>query len=91
MKRADALARIHKNLPKIKAQAAPFVTSMEDRWEDEELHIAVLALGQHFAGRVNVLDEAVHIEVQMPAVLGFFRKQLKTRITRHAPKLIAKG
>jgi hypothetical protein len=88
--RAGVLARIRGNVPMIKARAAPFVSSIEERWEGDELTFAVAALGQQVAGRVAVDAEVVRIEVDLPWMMAAIAGQVRRRVGAEAAKLLAK-
>jgi hypothetical protein len=89
--RAEALARIRANEEKAAEQVRPFVSALEHHWEGDELHVAVKALAQSFAGRVNVEDEVVRIEVVLPPMFGWIGGRVRQIVTQHAPRLLTKG
>jgi hypothetical protein len=89
--RAEVLARMRAHLPAIKARTAPFVTSMDERWEGDELVFAVAALGQRVDGRVAVDEEVVHIEIELPWAIAAIAGPLRRRVAHEATKLLARS
>jgi hypothetical protein len=88
--RGDILARLRTHLPQIKAKAAPYVSSIEDRWEGDELAFAVAAAGQRIAGRLRVEEEVVRLEIELPAILAAVAGPVRRRIEAEAVKLLAR-
>jgi hypothetical protein len=86
--RAEAAARIRSNADKVAAQAKPFVSSIEDRWEGDVLHVTVGALGRSFTGRAEPLENAVKIEVDMPPMFGWLKGRVRKVLNRHGPRLL---
>jgi putative polyhydroxyalkanoate system protein len=58
------------------------VVSFQEHWEGDQLHFEGGGLGQTIRGRLHVLDDAVQIEIELPALLaaiaGRISSQLKT-------------
>ncbi|HVV93812.1 MAG TPA: polyhydroxyalkanoic acid system family protein [Hyphomicrobiales bacterium] len=88
MTRAEALVRIRSNFDKAAEQAKPYVTSIEDQWEGDVLNVKVAALGRDFTGRVEALEDAVKIEVDLPHMFGWLKGRVRKVLTRHAPRLL---
>ena len=61
------------------------VVSFQEHWDGDQLHFQGGGLGQTIRGRLEVLDNAVRIEVELPAILSAIADrisgQLKT-VTR---------
>ena len=64
--RAEARARVASGLGQVKGQLAGFVTAIEDRWDGDRMDFRLTAMGQAVSGVIEVLDEAVRIEVHLP-------------------------
>jgi hypothetical protein len=83
--------RLRTGLGQMRAQITPYVASIEDEWTDDNtLAFRVRALAQTVTGRIEVLDDAVRVEVLLPAMLSFVGKALGGRIRQQATLLLEK-
>jgi uncharacterized protein YfaT (DUF1175 family) len=86
----QAKERIESNLGQIRAQIAPYVTSIEDRWIGDRLEISVVALGQAVTGDIEVFDEFVRVEIYLPGLLGYVAGLVAAPIRDAGTKLLEK-
>jgi Putative polyhydroxyalkanoic acid system protein (PHA_gran_rgn) len=83
--------RLRTGLGQIRAQITPHVASVEDEWTDDNtLAFRVRALAQTVTGRIEVLDDAVRVEVLLPGMLSFVGKVLGGRIRKQATLMLEK-
>jgi hypothetical protein len=50
----------------------------------------MIALGQRVAGHIDVLEEVVRVELQLPGVLGWLGERLGRRIEKQAALMLEK-
>lgn len=88
--RAEARRRLEGGFGKIREQILGNAMAVEERWEGDRLHFRLAALGQAVAGRLDVLDETVRIEVDLPWILASIAGSLRGRIEKQGQLLLGK-
>ncbi|MCK0129352.1 polyhydroxyalkanoic acid system family protein [Erythrobacter sp. F6033] len=67
----------------------PGMATIETSWSDEDqMDLLVTAAGQRIKGAVEVYDDEVVIEMNLPAMLGFLRGTLESAVRTQATKLL---
>nr|WP_298931096.1 polyhydroxyalkanoic acid system family protein [uncultured Erythrobacter sp.] len=67
----------------------PGMATIETSWSDEDqMDLLVTAAGQRIKGAVEVYDDEVVIEMNLPAMLGFLRGTLEHAVRTQATKLL---
>jgi hypothetical protein len=85
--REAARARIAGGVGKL-ADMIPGGRTVEQRWEGDTMHFGVSAMGQKVACRLDVFDDKVHAEVDLPPMLALFAGKVKDKLLTVAPKLL---
>ena len=88
--RQEAKRRIQDGLGQIRSQLASFATSVEDSWDGDRMDFRVAAVGQTVTGRIEVLDQSVRVEIELPWVLSMLAKKIQGRIQQQAMLLLEK-
>jgi len=87
--RAEARARVEASVGRFKHQlAGAGVGNMQHAWADDRLQFRARALGQTITGRVDVNDDNLKIEVDLPGLLGVIADKIAGKIRRQAPLLL---
>jgi hypothetical protein len=90
LSRREAKARIEGGMGQVRRQLAPVVSSIEDRWTEDRMEFRLTALGQNVAGRIDVMDEAVQVEVDLPWMLRLLGETLQKRIGKQGKLMLEK-
>ncbi|ATY33580.1 polyhydroxyalkanoic acid system family protein [Sphingomonas psychrotolerans] len=85
--RAAARARIAGGVGRI-TEIVPGGGHVEQRWEGDTLHFTVSAMGQKVSSRLDVLDDKVHAEVDLPPMLALFASKIREKLTEKGTKLL---
>ncbi|HVG82475.1 MAG TPA: polyhydroxyalkanoic acid system family protein [Methylomirabilota bacterium] len=86
----EAKRRLQNGVGQMRAQLAPLTSSLDHQWMDDRLSFHMVALGQRIAGHIDVLEEAVRVELQLPGVLGWLGEKIGRRIQRQASLMLDK-
>jgi hypothetical protein len=86
----QAKERIQSGLGQIRAQIAPYVTSMDDRWAGDRLGFNVVAMGQAVTGGIEVFEDFVRVEILLPGILGFVARLVTGPVRDAGTKLLEK-
>ena len=84
---AEARRRVEANLGTLGGKL-PAGATVSPAWEDDRLRLGVGLLGQHFAAMLDILDDRVRIEVQLPPALAFFRQAIETGLRQSGAALL---
>ena len=92
--KSEARERLRSGFGRIRSQLqSQFVgklASIEDRWIEDRMEFRATALGQAVTGRLDVLDDAVKVEVDLPWLLAALAKTLRARIRQEGTRLLEK-
>lgn len=86
--RQEAKRRLADGLGQVKGHLSAVASSIEDHWTDDRLDFRMVAVGQTVAGRIEVLDDRVDVEVELPWALGLLANKIKDRIQRQGTLLL---
>ena len=86
----EARQRLQKGFSRIRDQFGLGASTFEERWEANRLHFRVGALGQTVAGRVDVMDKSVRIELDLPWALAILAEKLQGRVKSAGTLLLEK-
>lgn len=90
LSRAEARTRIEASFGKLRDQAVGGMVKFEDVWTGDRLDFRARMLGQSVVGRLDVLDEAVHVEIDLPGFLASIANKVKGKIAQGGQILLAK-
>jgi hypothetical protein len=88
--RAEARRRIESGFTKVIGQLPGSGGSAGERWDGDTMTFNVAAMGQRVTGVVDVLDDAVTMEIQLPGVLGMIASGLQDRLQKVGQLLLTK-
>jgi hypothetical protein len=64
--------------------------TIQDRWEGDQLQFEGSGLGQKLAGRLDVRDDAVQIEIDLPDILAAIADKIAGSLRSEGQKLLEK-
>ena len=88
--RAEARRRIETGFAKLVAQLPGSAGTCRERWDGDQLTFSVRAMGQSVSGIVQVLDAAVTMELELPAVLGLVASSLQGHLQKAGQLLLTR-
>ena len=86
--RDGAKRRIDESLGQIRAEVAPYVKTLDYAWQDYTLDFRVVALMQTIAGRIEVYEDFVRIDLELPRLLHLFARSIQGQIQNRAAALL---
>jgi nitric oxide reductase large subunit len=63
--------------------------AVQERWDGDSLHFTVTAMGQTVASRLDLHEDRVHAEVDLPPFLALFANKIREKLLKEAPKLLS--
>jgi hypothetical protein len=86
--RDGAKRRIDDSLAQIRAEVAPYVKTLDYTWQDYSLDFRVVALMQTITGRIEVYEDFVRIDLELPRLLHAIARTLQGQIQNRAAALL---
>lgn len=86
----EAVRRLKEGLARTGGQLGPLIAIEEDTWEGDTLRFRMRALGQTAAASIEVLEDALRIEVSLPWLLAKAAKRLLPILGKEATLLLEK-
>jgi hypothetical protein len=80
--------RLEDGVRHLRTQYASQIASVEENWTGDHMDFKVNALGQSLTGRLDVLAEAVKVEIDLPWLLAAFAEKIKGEIEQRGRKLL---
>ena len=88
--RAEATRRLQGCMSSVKSQFGDKVASIHETWSGDRMDFRVGAMGQNVSGHLEVMEEQVRVEVQLPWILAMIAEKAKTFIQKQGTLLLEK-
>lgn len=62
--------------------------TVDERWEGDSLFFTLTAMGQRIASRLDLHEDRVHAEVDLPPMLALFANKIREKLTKDGPRLL---
>jgi hypothetical protein len=74
----------------MRSHLAGVATSIDEEWQGDTLVFRVVALAQTITGRIEVLDDSVEVEVDLPWMLAMLAEKIKGRVRHQGALMLTK-
>jgi putative polyhydroxyalkanoate system protein len=88
--REAARVRIEQSFAKLRDQALGGMVKFDDVWTGDRLDFRAKMLGQTVVGRLDVLENSVHVEMDLPTLLAALAGKIKGQIAKGGQVLLEK-
>lgn len=88
--KVEAVRRVKEGFARTKGRLAPMIATEQETWEGDTLRFCLRALGQTAAASIEVLDDALRIQVSLPWLLAKAAKRLLPILRKEARLLLEK-
>lgn len=88
--KVEAVRRIKETFARTSGNLGPMIAMEEETWEGDTLRFRMRALGQTAAGSIEVLEDALRIEVSLPLLLARAANRLLPILRKGAALLLEK-
>ncbi len=86
--RETARQRISEGFGRIRSEATGGMLKFEDQWTGDHLDFRARMMGQSIVGRLDILDDHVHVELDLPGFLASLAGKLTGKIQREGQLLL---
>ena len=87
---AEAQRRLQGGMTSLKSQFGDKVASIDESWSANRMDFRVGAMGQNVDGHLEVMQDYVRVEVQLPWILAMIAEKAKTFIQKQGTLLLEK-
>jgi hypothetical protein len=88
--RDQVRSKLQSGLGQIRSQFGAATGEMTDTWTGDHCDFKLLAMGQTVNGRLDVQDDCVRLEVDLPWILAAFASKIRAGIEQQGLKLLEK-
>jgi hypothetical protein len=88
--KAEATRRLQGGMSSVKSQFGDKVASIDETWLGDRMDFRVGAMGQTVNGHLEVMEDQVRVEVQLPWILAMIAEKAKTFIQKQGTLLLEK-
>lgn len=88
--KVEAVRRLKEGFARTRGQFGTIIAIEQENWDGDTLRFNMRALGQVAAGTIEVLDDALRIEVSLPWLLAKAAKTLLPILRKEATLLLEK-
>lgn len=90
--REEVRRRMHAHGHEIGDYFPPGMAQVETSWPTEDvMELKILAAGQRINGGIEVFENEVIIDMDLPPILGFLRGTLERAVRKHGGRMLEKG
>lgn len=86
--KAEAVRRLKEGFARTNGQLGPMIAIDQETWQGDTLRFRMRALGQTVAANIEVLDDALRIEVSLPWLLAKAARRLLPMLRKEATLLL---
>jgi hypothetical protein len=90
LSRQEVKSRLQDNMERIHSQLAPYTNAVDSHWTEDRLDFRVAAVGQTVTGQIEVLDDAVRVEVHLPWMLSWLGTLIGDRVRQQGRLMLTK-
>lgn len=88
--RAEARRRLERGVGQMKTKFGDKLTSIDEAWTGDRLDVRIGALGQRADATLDVADDHIRVEVQLPWMLAMIAEKAKGFIRKEGQILLEK-
>jgi hypothetical protein len=88
--KAEAMRRLQGGLTRLKSQFGDKLASVDESWSGDRMDFRVGAMGQTVNGHLDVGEDQVHVEVQLPWLLAMVAEKAKNFIQKQGTLMLEK-
>lgn len=88
--KVEAVRRLEEGLARTRGRLGAMIAIEQEAWQGDTLRFRMRALGQTAAGTIEVLEDALRIEVSLPWLLAKAAKRLLPILRKEATLLLEK-
>ena len=86
----EARTRIQNGLTEMRTKYAGNIANVQETWSGNQMDFRLTVAGQSVAGRVDVLADAVKLDIELPWLVAMLAEKFRPRIEQEGRKMLEK-
>ncbi len=86
----EATRRLQTGVTQMKSQFGDKIATIDEKWAGDRMDFRVGAMGQTIHGFLDVMEDHVRVEVQLPWILAMVAEKAKTFIQKQGTLMLEK-
>ena len=88
--RQEARRRLDRGIGRLQPELGILLSGLNYHWQGDTLNFIASAMWQQVTGRIEVLDDAVRVEIDLPWVMRLLRDTIAKRVRGRGIALLTK-
>jgi putative polyhydroxyalkanoate system protein len=88
--RQEARRRLDSSITRLRPELGILLSELNYHWEQDTLNFIGSAMWQRISGRIEVLDDAVRVEIDLPWMMQVLRDTIARRVRGRGTALLEK-
>jgi Putative polyhydroxyalkanoic acid system protein (PHA_gran_rgn) len=88
--RQEARRRLDRGIGRLQPELSILLSGLNYHWQGDTLYFTASAMWQQVTGRIEVLDDAVRVEIDLPWVMRLLHETIAKRVRGRGVALLAK-
>ena len=88
--RQEARRRLDHGITRLRPELGILLSGLNYHWEQDTLNFSASAMWQRITGRIEVLDDAVRVEIDLPWMMQVLRDTITRRVRGRGIALLEK-
>jgi hypothetical protein len=88
--KVEAVRRLQHGVSQMKSQLGDKIASFDEQWASDRMSFRVGAMGQTIDGHLEVMEDSVRVEVQLPWILSIVAEGVKTFVRKQGTLMLEK-
>ena len=81
--RQEAKRRLDSGISRVRPELAGLISTLDYSWDQDRLNFNVLAMWQTITGAIEVLDDAIRIEIRLPWMMSLLADTVTKQVRGH--------
>ena len=88
--RLEARRRLDSGIGRLRSELTALLSGLDYHWEGDTLNFVASAMWQRITGRIEVLDEVVRVEIDLPWIMQLLRETISRQVRGRGVALLEK-
>ena len=88
--RQEAKRRLDGGIARLRPELAGLVSTLDYSWDQDRLNFHASAMWQTITGAIEVLDDAIRIEIDLPWMMQLLADTIAKRVRGHGAAMLEK-
>jgi hypothetical protein len=80
LSRSEARRRLDSGIGRLRPDLGALLSGLDYHWEGDTLNFIASAMWQRITGRIEVLDDVVRVEIDLPWIMQFLRDTVAKQV-----------